>query len=286
MKLIYQLIGTRHKQKISTAQTSPYYLLSTDHYYLTIIICYLLFAALSLFYSYDIFFVPICFAITNEEVTSLQSRLKDKPIGERIAFWAERFVGTPYDTDPKGEYVTKGVIVSDERVDCMYLTFRAVELALSNDHNNAINIALDKRFHSKGIIKNNRVVNYDRRFEYGEDMILSGKWGENITHNIGKTIKIKGSRGLDSIDILPVQELIRKMQELKSGDIIFFVKAIDKRTAGEIVGHIGIIKIDSRNIYLIHAGGTKDKGGVVKKILFRDYIKEMPFIGAMITRFD
>lgn len=240
-----------------------------------------------------LFSVPLCLAITNEEFISLQSRLKDKPIGERIAFWAERFVGTPYDTDPKGEYVTKGVIVADERVDCMYLTFRAVELALSNSQDDAIEIALDKRFHTRGIIKNGRVLNYDNRFEYGEDMILSGKWGKNITQDIGNTIKIKGSRGLDFIDILPLHEIIEKIQRLKSGDIIFFIKAGHKRTVGEIVGHIGIIKTEvkrqtteDRQIYLIHAGGIKGKGGKVEKVLLKDYIKKMPFIGAIITRFD
>ena len=49
---------------------------------------------------------------------------------ERIAFWAEQYIDVPYDTDPWGDYVRKNVIVADERVDCMYLTFRSVELAL------------------------------------------------------------------------------------------------------------------------------------------------------------
>jgi ribosomal protein L24 len=38
--------------------------------------------------------------------------------------------------------------------------------------------------------------------------------------------------------------------------------------------------------YLIHAGGTKGKGGEVKKVLLKDYILKMPFVGAKITRFD
>ena len=48
-----------------------------------------------------------------------------------------------------------------------------------------------------------------------------------------------------------------------------------KERAGEIVGHIGIVKIEVREyrvaekreeIYLIHAGGAKNKGGEVKKV--------------------
>ena len=65
-------------------------------------------------------------AIPDEEIREKQGELQGKPVGEKIAFWAERFVGTPYDEDPQGEYVTKATIVADERVDCMYLTFRTM----------------------------------------------------------------------------------------------------------------------------------------------------------------
>lgn len=237
--------------------------------------------------------VPFCLALTDEEIIRYQSEVKNRPIGERIAFWAEKFVGAPYDIDPRGEYVAKEVIVADERVDCMYLTFRAVELAISNNPYEAIEIALDKRFHTKGILKDSRVVNYDDRFEYGENMIFSSKWGKDITRDIGRTVKIEGSNKFDSIDILPLGELLKEMQKLKSGDIIFFIKNPKKRISEEIVGHIGIIKIEVRRqktedkqVYLIHASGVKGKGGIVKKILFKNYIRKMPFIGAMITRFD
>ena len=62
-------------------------------------------------------------------------------------------MGTPYDIDPLGTYVARSVIVADEKVDCMYLVFRAVELALSSTPAEAIQIALQKRFHSKGVYK-------------------------------------------------------------------------------------------------------------------------------------
>jgi len=213
-------------------------------------------------------------------------------VGEKIAFWAERFVGVPYDTDPLGEYVSKATIVTDERVDCMYLTFRAVELALSQTPEESVQIALEKRFHSKGILKNGKVVNYDDRFEYGEDMIESGKWGKEVTSEVGKTMKIKGSRGKDHIEVLPSNILLKGMKDLKSGDIVFFIKKPDKRNKEEIVGHIGIIKIEKeptskeeREIYLIHASGVKERDGVVKKVLFKAYLTKMPFIGVKITRF-
>jgi len=230
-------------------------------------------------------FSQFCFALTNEEIRKFQSLLKAQPVGERIAFWAERFVGTPYDPDPVGEYVTRATIVADERVDCMYLTFRAVELTLSNTPEEAIEISLDRRFHTKGILKEGRVVNYHDRFEYGEDMIFSGRWGREITSEAGKTMRIKGSRGRDFVEILPSEHLLKDLRKLKSGDILFFVKKPEDRKVEEIIGHIGIVKV-AREAYLIHAGGTKGKGGEVKKVLLKDYLKKTPFIGVMITRFD
>lgn len=246
----------------------------------------------------SLFFLPIFlffsaqlgWAISPEEIQKIQIQLKDQPTGKKIAFWAGKFVGRPYDEDPKGIYVSRAVIVADEKVDCMYLTFRAVELALSQTPEEALQIALDKRFHSKGLIRNGQVINYEDRFEYGEDMIQSGKWGEEITSNIGRTSRIKGSRGKDYWEILPPEELAGNAEKLKSGDLVFFMKAPEKRVVGEGVGHIGIInaveRSASKEIYLIHAGGTKNQGGVVKKVPLKDYLSKMPFIGVKITRFE
>lgn len=225
------------------------------------------------------------FGLSDAEIQKFQSMLTAKPLGERIAFWVEKFVSTPYDTDPMGEYVTRATIVADERVDCMYLTFRAVELSLTRTPEEAIQIALDKRFHTRGILRDGRVLNYDNRFEYGEDMIESGKWGKEVTGEWSNTIRIKGSRGKASVDILPPQELLRGIGRLKSGDILFFVKKPEKRKAGEIVGHMGVLKVEKNEVYLIHASGTKERGGAVKKVLLIDYLSEMPFLGVKITRF-
>ena len=238
-------------------------------------------------------FLPPCFAFTDGEIQRSQTLLTSKPIGEKIVFWAERFIGTPYDMDPLGEYVSKATIVADERVDCMYLTFRVAELALSRTPEEAIQIALEKRFHSKGVLKNGRVVNYDDRFEYGEDMIESGKWGREVTAEIGKVTKIMGSRGKDFVDVLSSQALLTGLKNLKSGDIIFFATKPEKRKVGEIIGHMGFIKVGkrtddpkTRDVYLIHASGTKRKGGEVKEVLLKDYLSKMGFTGVKITRFQ
>jgi hypothetical protein len=235
-------------------------------------------------------FIELSLAISDEEIRKMQTGLQGKTTGEKIAFFAERFVGTPYDEDPQGEYVSKAAIVADERVDCMYLTFRAVELALSHTPEEAIQIALEKRFHSGGILQDGKVINYEDRFQYGEDMIGSGKWGREVTGEIGRTIRVKGTRGRDFCEILPSQEIKQGMKKLKSGDIFFFITPPEKRKVNECVGHIGIIKIEekpaAKEIYLIHASGLKNRGGSVKIILLQDYISKMPFVGVKISRFD
>ncbi len=234
-----------------------------------------------------------CFGLADEEIQRFQTQWEGKPVGERIALWAERFIGTPYDDDPAGEYVSKQTIVADDRMDCMYLTFRVVELALSHTPPEAVQIALDKRFHSKGVFKEGRVTNYDDRFEYGEDMVESGKWGREVTSEVGRTMKIEGSRGKDFVEILSAGGLMRGMSRLKSGDILFFATKPEKRKVGEIIGHMGIVKVEKtarnlegREIFLIHASGTKGRGGAVKKVLLKGYLSKMDFPGVKITRFE
>jgi hypothetical protein len=238
-----------------------------------------------------VFLLPeVGLAIPVEEIRKMQAELQGKPIGEKIAFFAERFVGTPYDEDLLGEYVSKAAIVADERVDCMYLTFRSVELALSHTPEEAVQIALEKRFHSQGILKDGRVANYDDRFQYGEDMIQSGKWGREITSESGRTIRIRGSRGRDFWEILPPGEINPRIKKIKSGDIFFFFTPPEKRKVNEGVGHIGFVKVEERpegkKIYLIHASGSKNRGGTVKKVSLHDYISKMSFVGVKITRFE
>jgi hypothetical protein len=233
-----------------------------------------------------------CFALTGEEIQKFQTLLTGKPIGERIAFWAKKFIGVPYDMDPLGDYVSKATVVSDKRMDCMYLTFRAVELALSRTPEEAIQVALERRFHSKGVLQNGQVVNYDDRFQYGEDMIESGKWGQEITSSIGNTMKINGSRGKDFVEVLSSDALRQGTRKLKSGDLVFFAKKPEKREVGEIIGHMGIVEVTEgegsqrrKGVFLIHASGTKGKGGAVKRVLLKEYLSKMPFVGVKITRF-
>jgi cell wall-associated NlpC family hydrolase len=232
-------------------------------------------------------------SMSADEILLAQARVARLPLNERIASWAGRFIGTPYDTDPLGLYVSTKRIVADEKVDCMYLTFRSVELAQSSTPSEAVERALNLRFISKGEVSDGLVTNYDQRFQYGEDMVMSSRWGKNITADLGATMQVAGSRGKDIVDILPKNVLASWVlqKKLRDGDIIYWVKDPKKRVVEEIVSHLSIVHIKSGKPYLIHAAGDKDRegrpgGGVVKEVPFADYVQNMRFIGAFITRFE
>lgn len=231
--------------------------------------------------------------MTAEEILLSQARVARLPLGKRIAYWAGRFVGTPYDPDPLGLYVRTNRIVADEKVDCMYHTFRSVELAESSTPAEAVDRALALRFMSPGRLVDGLVTSYDQRFQYGEDMVMSGKWGRNITAELGTTKKIAGTRGRDEVEILPKSILATRalQKKLQDGDVIYWVKDPKKRVIDEIVSHLSIVHIRSGRPYLIHAAGSKDRegkpgGGVVKELPFSEYVQTMRFIGAFVTRLD
>jgi len=227
------------------------------------------------------------------EILLAQARVSRLPVNKRIVYWASRFIGTPYDPDPLGLYVRTNRVVADEKVDCMYHTFRSVELAQSATPGEAVARALNLRFITKGRLADGLVANYDERFQYGEDMVFSTRWGKNLTAELGTTKRIIGSRGRDSVDILPKHVLATRtlQNKLKDGDIVYWVKDPKKRAVGEIVAHLSIVRIKSGKPYLIHAAGDKDRtdkpgGGVVKEVPFTDYVRTMRFIGAFVTRFE
>ncbi|MCX8029422.1 MAG: DUF1460 domain-containing protein [Brevinematales bacterium] len=208
-------------------------------------------------------------------------------LGDKIVYYAKRFLGTPYDIDPLGTYVKEKKIVVDDKVDCMYLTFRVVELALADgDESNAIQIALDKRFKTRGVLQNGYVLNYEDRFEYGEDMILSGKWGKVIKVHSSMLEKVYSGRLEDYIYFIPKSNYSSIRRFIRNGSIVFLVKHPETSVKGEIVGHLGIIEKSSNQIYIIHASGTKNRGGRVKREIFEDYLRKTKYIGFILTHLD
>jgi hypothetical protein len=79
--------------------------------------------------------------------------------------------------------------------------------------------------------------------------------------------------------------------KLQDGDIMYWVKDPKKRVVEEIVAHLSIVRVKSGKPYLIHAAGDKDNGrkrggGKVKEVPLSDYVRDMRFIGAFVTRFE
>lgn len=213
-------------------------------------------------------------------------------VGEKIAFWADFFVGTPYDPIPIGSYVQNLSINEEDVFDCMSLTFRVLELAFAKNESSALDNALYFRFKEMGIPnpKNKaKVLTYEGRYEYGEDMIFSKKYGKLVNEEIGEPKKIEaGSHMGGLVSVLSFKEVEENLNGLRSGDIIFFVKNPRNRTVGETIGHIGFIKREKGKVYLIHAAGAKNKtDGKVTKLLLTDYMesRKNTFLGVMVTRF-
>jgi hypothetical protein len=61
--------------------------------------------------------------------------------------------GKPYDPDPLGEWVRRGLIIDDETADCM----------MSMDTDEALDAALEKRLIHRGRVEKGRRLNYEGR---------------------------------------------------------------------------------------------------------------------------
>ena len=217
-------------------------------------------------------------------------------LGDKIVKYANSFIGTPYDRIPIGLYVQSRKLIIDDEIDCMYLVFRSVPLALADgDNKKAFEIACDKMFHDKcKLDEKGLVTNYENRFDYSEDMVASGKWGKSIYKNDEMSI-MEGSRMYDKFYYVKSSDLIssKKLQgRIKNGDILFLVKHPELRSkkTHEMIGHLGILEVrNDGEIYLIHASGVKRYDvpqGKVKKVKLVDYLieKKDRWAGVHITR--
>ena len=216
-------------------------------------------------------------------------------IGNKIVRYANSFIGTPYDRIPIGLYVQSRKLIIDNEIDCMYLVFRSIPLALADgDNKKAFEIACDKMFHDKcKLDKDSLVTNYENRFDYGEDMIYSGKWGKSIYAN-EEMSTMEGSRMYDKFYYVKSRDFINSgklQQRVQNGDILFLFKFPEKRSKSQdAIGHLGILEVGKDGeIYLIHAGGSKRYDvpqGKVGKVKLTKYLqkKKAKWAGIYITR--
>lgn len=220
---------------------------------------------------------------------------QDRPVGERIALWAELFRERGDATYRfgllEGGYVAEGLLVQDFKPDCVLFFYRCTDLARSSTAQEAVLQALDTRFAnavSPPVDEHGR-VDYKNaaHIDYSLDIVRSGIWGRDVTSAVG--VAIPDSVGTSrypagSFNYIPTAQL--RTQNLRDGDHLFFV--LDESSArgrklreeyGLVVGHQGIARIVGDEVYLIHAA-SKDlpgeySGNRVVRVLLRTYLERV-----------
>ncbi len=245
--------------------------------------------------------------LPSAEIDSLMSVVQEKPVGERIAFWADTFYKDGrarylFGLDPGG-YVTDGRIVDDFATDCVLFLYRTTELGRSSSAREAIQFAFGTRLFGASVdsaIFPDGRVRYDHpaHLDYSEDILKSGIWGKDVTASIGPVQADPGSDRCPPGSLLYVPKDKINYWALSPGDVVFFVtdeksaKGTDSRSGkGGLIGHIGIIVREGDEPYLIHAAKTPligfYEGGRIEKIPLKTYLDRIDsFKGIAVARIE
>ena len=239
-------------------------------------------------------------------IDSLMGQIEDRPLGERIAFWAEAFHGDGraryrFGLDPDG-YVTQGRLCDDFAMDCVLLLYRATELGRSSTAREAVQFAFGTRFYGasveEAILPDGR-VRYDdfSHLDYSEDILRTGIWGANVTDRIGPTERDPGNArfGPDTLSYVPKDRIDESA--LRPGDLVYFVldenhpKGAEDRAGGSLIAHLGILTRDGGRVDLVHAAQKPlpgfYEGGRIEKIPLKTYLQRVDrFKGVLVTRIE
>ncbi len=240
-------------------------------------------------------------------IDSMMREYKSYAIGDRIAAWADYFwsrgdANYLFGLKPGG-YVTKGRLVDDYATDCILFFYRVTELGRSSSALEAVQFAFGTRFLGASLEK---IVNENGRVDYEDpvhldftiDIIHSGIWGNQVSKDIGRTtIDAAGSTRYDGGTLSFVASDKINYHKLRSGDLVYLVtdetttSGERLRSYGSIIGHVGIIKTEGDNVYLIHPASKPIEGvyegGKVEKVLLETYLNRVEtFKGIMVTRIE
>lgn len=242
--------------------------------------------------------------LPSTEIDSLMASIATRPVGERIAFWADFFYRDGrarylFGLDPEG-YVSQGRLCDDFRTDCVLFLYRTTELGRSSSAREAVQFAFGTRFYGAGVeeaILPDGRVRYDHpaHEEYSEDIFRSGIWGEDVTAKIGPVRSDPGNDRFPAgtISFVPKQQI--NYAAIQPGDLIYFVldentaKGAEARATGILIQHLGIGTREGSEVYLIHAAkqplsGYYD-GGKVEKVPLRTYLDRVDtFKGILVSR--
>jgi len=241
------------------------------------------------------------------EIDAEMAKLAPLPVGERIAAWADWFyqLGDTtyvYGRDPQG-YVTQGRLVDDCHTDCVLFFYRTTELGRSSSALEAVQFAFGTRFYGASleeVVRPDGRVDYDTpvHLEYAMDILRSGYWGADITASLGPTVADAAGAArypAGTVTYVPKEKLVA--EKLQSGDIVYFItdettpRGRSVREIGDLIGHLGIIKVENGTPVLIHAA-SKGLAGLypgarVEKVPLATYLERVGnFKGVMATRIE
>ena len=229
------------------------------------------------------------------------------PTAVRIGRWARRFAAADsveYRFGlAEGGYAAEGELVRDDRQDCVSLMYRVTELARAKDHRDAVAWALRTRFAgapADSLVDSQGRVNYDRpeHLDFSLDMIRSGNWGEDVTGSLsGARSDSVGSSRYEAGSFVMVPETELTEDELREGDIVWFVLDPDHPAGaklrgeyGLVIGHIGIVVLEEGRPWLVHAASSDlegwYEGGTVVTVPLVEYLHRVErYSAVMVTRF-
>jgi hypothetical protein len=244
--------------------------------------------------------------LPSAEIDSLMAAIAARPLGDRIAFWADFFYRDAraryvFGLDPDG-YVSEGRLCDDFRTDCVLFLYRTTELGRSSSAREAVQFAFGTRFYGAGVedaILPDGRVRYDHpsHHDYSEDIFRSGIWGKDVTPRIGPIRSDPGNERFPAgtISYVPKDQL--NYTAFQPGDLVYFVldentpKGSEERAKGTLIQHLGIVTREGAEVYLIHAAkqpltGYYD-GGKIEKVPLRTYLERVGvFKGILVSRIE
>ena len=236
-------------------------------------------------------------------------------VGARVGYWAERFLEQAPSAYRFGlaedGYVSQGMLVLDEAMDCVSFVYRCTELARAADDREALLWALRTRFNGADfaqVVGPDGRVDYHspRHLDFSVDMVRSGLWGRDITSEL-TGVQWDEEQALrpaphaphlqvaaGSFQFVPSGSL--DTAELAEGDVVWLVLDPEhekggalRREYGLVIGHLGVIVRQADQVLLVHAAasplpGWYDKSGVVS-VPLAEYLQRVDrFAGIMVTR--
>jgi hypothetical protein len=238
-------------------------------------------------------------------IDSLMTEFSSLNLGERIAAWADYFwrrgdVAYLFGLEAGG-YAKEGHLVDDFATDCVLFFYRTTELGRTGSALEAVQFAFGTRFYGAMLeeaVQEDGRIDYSSpvHLDYSLEILRSGMWGRDVTDSLGVCeMDQAGSVRYEpkSVSYLPKERI--RYAALRSGDIVFFVSDESTppgrklREAGAMIGHMGILRVESGRVMLIHAAaqglGGLYEGGRVAKVGLRTYLERVEtFKGIMVAR--